>query len=131
MVLFASFMKRRDVRKEEETCRLGWFPNSGSSSKEETRKDRKNLSKTFSDKFKHAITQCRGEEIMRRGGGSPPASQLAELIWVSCHHRKLRRAKVPVQKQQTNKKQKSPKGNQKPVTRECMGLRKCTSSPCM
>ena len=38
-----------------------------------------------------------------RGGGSPPASQLAELFWVSCHLGKLRRTKVPVQKQQTNK----------------------------
>ena len=51
------------------------------------------------------------EEIMRRGGGSPPASQLAELIWDSCHRGKLWQTKVPVQKQQTNKKQKkSPKG---------------------
>ena len=52
---------------------------------------------------------------MRRGGGSPPASQLAELILISCHCGKLRRTKVPVQKQQTNKKQKSPKGNQKNI----------------
>ena len=55
---------------------------------------------------KPAITQCRGEEILRTGGGSPPASQQAELISISCHRGKLRRTKVPLQKQQTNKKQK-------------------------
>ena len=61
------------------------------------------------------MTQCRGEEIMRRGGGSPPARQLAELIWVSCHWGKLRQTKVPVQKQETTKRKqkKARKGTKK------------------
>ena len=42
-----------------------------------------------------------------RAGGSPPASQLAELFWVSCHREKLWRTKVLFQKQQTNKNRKS------------------------
>ena len=61
---------------------------------------------------------------MRSGGGSPPASQLAELIWVNCHRGKLRWTKVPVQKHQINKKQKSPKGNQKNIeTRKLQTLK--------
>ena len=61
------------------------------------------------------MTRCWGEEITRRGGGSPTASQLAELICVSCHRGKLRWTKVPVQKQQTNKKTEKPKREPKNI----------------
>ena len=43
----------------------------------------------------------------------PPASQLAELIWVSCHRGKLRWTKVPVKKQQTNQKTEKPERDPK------------------
>ena len=58
---------------------------------------------------------------MRRGGGSPPPSQLAGLIRVSCHRGKLRQTKVPVQKQQTNEKTEKPEREPKNIETQPFG----------